>query len=109
MLLLCWLRFADLVAAIRLLTAVTRAGCDLEEQKAKVEAVLQSCRDELEEATECGICNELFDDNARARTVLTPCGHSMCADCVEKWVTQKENGTCPSCSQVPDATLRVFG
>ncbi|KAG9042923.1 hypothetical protein FS842_001968 [Serendipita sp. 407] len=59
-------------------------------QAARIRGALGSYDDELS----CPICLELF----LAPQVLNPCGHSVCGDCISKWIGQnKDTPTCPTC------------
>jgi hypothetical protein len=55
--------------------------------------------DELTKLSECPVCLESKKDN---RT-LTPCGHSMCLDCLEIYLNKKMD-VCPECK----AKYKIF-
>lgn len=40
----------------------------------------------------CGICANVLEDS-----VITPCGHSFCKNCLETWLENSETDTCPTC------------
>lgn len=60
--------------------------------------------DATSKASECPVCLETYVDPR----MLTTCGHSVCADCVQKLIEAPPNPTsvtCPECrevSQVPN-------
>ncbi|CAF1034319.1 unnamed protein product [Adineta ricciae] len=47
----------------------------------------------IDENYKCTICNEPFQ-----RPMTTPCDHSYCQDCIERWLNEGYS-TCPSCRQ----------
>ncbi|PVF98901.1 hypothetical protein CPB86DRAFT_873048 [Serendipita vermifera] len=51
--------------------------------------------DSYEVDLSCSICLELF----LAPQVINPCGHSLCGDCINHWLSKQENTlrTCPIC------------
>ncbi|KAL4237752.1 hypothetical protein ACF0H5_002464 [Mactra antiquata] len=40
----------------------------------------------------CGICSAVLED-----AVLTPCGHTFCARCINTWLDRPSTNTCPEC------------
>ena len=60
--------------------------------------------DKCPECPECPVCFESTDHR------LTPCGHVVCASCIQRW----HKGTCPICRRLAenvkgnDSRLRVF-
>ncbi len=63
--------------------------------------------EEEEEECQCGICFEWMDQPDRAPTILFPCGHTFCKDCIQKLA--KRN--CPHCrrtieQQAPNIELQ---
>lgn len=43
---------------------------------------------------ECCVCLEKNNE------VMLTCGHSMCAECMEKWFQENEDRPCPFCRQI---------
>ena len=53
----------------------------------------------------CPACMEVFDDDAHVAMPL-PCGHSICADCMDTLPLRNGKCLCPRCmimEQVPEA------
>ena len=44
----------------------------------------------------CAICLNRYDA-IRIPYVLQPCGHGLCKDCIDEYITVRGNVTCPSC------------
>ena len=49
---------------------------------------------QLKSHLECAICLDIFKDPRRL-----PCGHSFCADCLDKLVERRESFDCPICKE----------
>ena len=51
------------------------------------------------EAHTCGICFELMSGKERRPTLLFPCGHTFCASCLSRLLSQSDRRNCPHCRQ----------
>lgn len=62
-------------------------------------AIVAECPTCREEANQCSICLELFDNSVR--TLI--CGHMFCASCIGSWQASQtgpeQESTCPTCRQ----------
>ena len=59
----------------------------------------------------CPICYELMTGKARQPTLLFPCGHTFCAECLRQHLEKLDRRTCPYCretvqSQAPNISLQ---
>ena len=59
----------------------------------------------------CPICFELMTGKLRQPTLLFPCGHTFCADCLRQHLDKLNRKTCPYCrekvaSQAPNISLQ---
>lgn len=45
----------------------------------------------------CPICLENFEEQVQIK--LLPCNHGFHSDCIDPWIVQKNNDTCPICRQ----------
>lgn len=50
--------------------------------------------------SECGICFDEFDLEAENCVVLKKCGHSYHIDCINRWLGDRNEKTCPNCRMV---------
>ena len=48
--------------------------------------------DSVDQNLICGICSAVLDD-----AVLSPCGHSFCQSCLDRWLDQPGCNSCPEC------------
>ena len=58
---------------------------------------------ELDTFKICQICIEDYDNKDRPRVVLSPCGHTTCAECAENIIKASPfavsgTGACPTCN-----------
>jgi len=65
---------------------------------------------ELEQAT-CPICYELMKAPKNTPTLLFPCGHTFCIECLNSHIKLNSRGTCPYCrvkiqNQAPNLQLQ---
>ncbi|CAG5087570.1 Oidioi.mRNA.OKI2018_I69.PAR.g11574.t1.cds [Oikopleura dioica] len=88
-----------------------------DEQELAAEIVtLQQAKDEQAECLDfvrnCTICCEPYDDKERHRVGLSTCGHTFCADCVDKTIINSpfavtKTASCPTC-QLQFSRHQVF-
>ncbi|KAJ1619727.1 hypothetical protein T492DRAFT_915758, partial [Pavlovales sp. CCMP2436] len=57
--------------------------------------------DGLASELSCPSCLSELDDSSRRPMLLAPCGHTFCADCVERWRRDGVRGdfACPTCAE----------
>lgn len=84
---------------------------EVSRRKAKDAQQLESHLSSELEQTTCPICYELMQAPVNTPTLLFPCGHTFCVQCLESHCKKNHRRTCPYCrekiqSQAPNVLLQ---
>lgn len=90
---------------------VRKEELEVSRKKAKEVAQLESHLSSELEQTTCPICYELMQAPKNTPTLLFPCGHTFCVECLESHCQKNHRRTCPYCrekiqSQAPNVLLQ---
>jgi hypothetical protein len=72
----------------------------LSEERKSTKQQKTKLREKKLDNSECGICFDEFDLEAENCVVLKTCGHSYHIDCINQWLGDRNEKTCPNCRVV---------
>ena len=80
---------------------VKKAATTIQERaraKIKGKKTRKQIKENYEIDNQCAICLETMKDNGL--TTKTKCGHKFHSECIDRWLTDYKNDTCPTCREI---------